>query len=206
MNESLENDEKTVADLKKVHFVPKDWPLITIKEMFEDHDIISQPDFQREFKDDTKIGSKLIESMIIGIPIPPVYLCSESDGTFSVIDGQQRMTLFVNFMQNKYALKGLEEITELNGKKYGELDKIYQKILKQGTLNCIILDNEDSDLKYEIFARLNQGATKLTPQELRNCLYRGSFNNMLEDIAANNKNLEKLFVTANKGKNIKNTF
>lgn len=200
MNEDSIKEEMTITDLKKVHFEQKDWPLTTIKEMFEDHDIISQPDFQREFKDDTKIGSKLVESMIIGIPIPPVYLCSESDGTFSVIDGQQRMTLFVNFMQNKYALKGLEELTELNGKKYGDLDKLYQKVLKQGTLNCIILDNEDSDLKYEIFARLNQGATKLTPQELRNCLYRGSFNDMIEDIADNNKNLEKLFVTANKGK------
>ena len=200
MNEELELEEKTITDLKKVHFDQKDLPLTTIKEMFEDHDIISQPDFQREFKDDIKIGSKLVESMIIGIPIPPVYLCSESDGTFSVIDGQQRMTLFVNFMQNKYALKGLEELTDLNGKKYGDLDKIYQKILKQGTLNCIILENENSDLKYEIFARLNQGATKLTPQELRNCLYRGSFNNMIEDIAENNKYLEKLFVTANRGK------
>ena len=200
MIEELENEEKTITDLKKVHFAQKDLPLTTIKEMFEDHDIISQPDFQREFKDDIKIGSKLIESMIIGIPIPPVYLCSESNGTFSVIDGQQRMTLFVNFMQNKYALKGLEELVDLNGKKYGDLDKIYQKVLKQGTLNCIILENENSDLKYEIFARLNQGATKLTPQELRNCLYRGTFNNMIEDIAENNKYLEKLFVTANRGK------
>ena len=141
MSEKIENEEKTISDLKKVHFDQKDLPLTTIKEMFEDHDIISQPDFQREFKDDIKIGSKLVESMIIGIPIPPVYLCSESNGTFSVIDGQQRMTLFVNFMQNKYALKGLEQLTTLNGKKYGDLDKIYQKILKQGTLNCIILDN-----------------------------------------------------------------
>ena len=141
MSEKIENEEKTISDLKKVHFDQKDLPLTTIKEMFEDHDIISQPDFQREFKDDIKIGSKLVESMIIGIPIPPVYLCSESNGTFSVIDGQQRMTLFVNFMQNKYALKGLEQLTTLNGKKYGESEKIYQKILKQGTLNCIILDN-----------------------------------------------------------------
>ena len=200
MNENLENIELTIANIKKVHFGQKDYSLNEIKEMFEDHDIIPQPSFQREFKDDIKIGSKLVESIIIGIPIPPVYLCSESNGTFSVIDGQQRMTLFVNFIQNKYALKGLEELTELNGKKFGDLDKIYQKIIKRGTLNCIILDNEDSELKYEIFARLNQGSTKLTPQELRNCLYRGSFNDMIEDIAENNKNLEKLFVTANKGK------
>ena len=185
----MKDNEKNINEIKKVHFDQKDLPLATIREMFDDHDIIPQPDFQREFKDDIKIGSKLVESMILGIPIPPIYLCSESDGTLSVIDGQQRMTLFVNFMENKFQLKGLEQLTELNGKKYGELDKIYQKILKQGTLNCIILDNEDSELKYEIFARLNQGATKLTPQELRNCLYRGSFNNMLEEIASTNKYL-----------------
>jgi uncharacterized protein with ParB-like and HNH nuclease domain len=84
MNKASIKEEMTITDLKKVHFEQKDWPLTTIKEMFEDHDIISQPDFQREFKDDTKIGSKLVESMIIGIPIPPVYLCSESDGTFNI--------------------------------------------------------------------------------------------------------------------------
>ena len=196
----MKDNEKNINEIKKVHFDQKDLPLATIREMFEDHDIIPQPDFQREFKDDIKIGSKLVESMILGIPIPPIYLCSESDGTLSVIDGQQRMTLFVNFMENKFQLKGLEQLTELNGKKYGELDKIFQKILKQGTLNCIILDNEDSELKYEIFARLNQGATKLTPQELRNCLYRGSFNNMLEEIVSTNKYLPQLFISPNKGK------
>ena len=197
MNEELEQAEIT----KRVFTDKRDFPLSTIRDMFSEGDIIPQPDYQRDYVMDDRRASKLVESLIMGIPIPTVYLCEENDGTYSVIDGQQRMTSFVRFLNNDFSLKGLEELTELNGKKFKDLDKTYQKTIKSSSLNSIILTKESQELKYEIFARLNQGSLRLKPQELRNCIYRGSFNNMLEEIAESNKLLPILFLEENKRKN-----
>lgn len=186
---------------KKVFTEKKDFPLSAIKDMFDDGDIIPQPDYQRDYVYDEKNASRLIESVLMGIPIPTIYLCEELDGTYSIIDGQQRMTSFVKFLKNEFSLKGLEELTEFNGKKFRDLDKTFQRNLKSVTLNTIVLKKESQELKYEIFARLNRGAVKLKAQELRNCIYRGSFNNLLEKIAADNKYLKELFIEENKRKN-----
>ena len=103
-------------DAKKVFTDTKDYPLSIIKEMFDDGDIIPQPDYQRDYIMDEKKASKLIESVLLRIPIPTVYLCEESDGTLSIIDGQQRLTSFVKFLKNEITLKNLEEYTDFNGK------------------------------------------------------------------------------------------
>lgn len=197
----MKEDIEKVEEIKRVFTDKRDFPLSTIREMFADGDIIPQPDYQRDYVMDNKRASKLVESLLMGIPIPTVYLCEENDGTYSVIDGQQRMTSFVRYLNNDFALKGLEELLELNGKKFRDLDKIYQRTLKSSSLNSIILTKESQELKYEIFARLNQGSLKLKPQELRNCIYRGSFNNLLESIAENNKLLRILFQEENRRKN-----
>lgn len=193
----IEIAEKT----KRVFTDKKDFPLSLIKEMFDDGDIIPQPDYQRDYVMDIKLASRLIESVLLNIPIPTVYLCEELDGRLSIIDGQQRMTSFVKYLKNEFALKGLEELSELNGKRFNELEKPLQRILKSCTLNSIILTKESQELKYEIFARLNQGSIRLKPQELRNCIYRGTLNNMIEEIAKNNKYLNELFLEKNKRKN-----
>lgn len=186
---------------KKVFTDTKDYPLSIIKEMFDDGDIIPQPDYQRDYIMDEKKASKLIESVFLQIPIPTVYLCEENDGTLSIIDGQQRLTSFVKFLKNEFELKNLEEYTEFNGKKFADLDKSIQRTIKNTSIHSIVIKKESQELKYEIFSRLNQGSTSLKPQELRNCIYRGSFNNMLEEIASNNKTLEFLVGTENKRKN-----
>ncbi len=186
---------------KKVFTDTKDYPLSIIKEMFDDGDIISQPDYQRDYIMDEKKASKLIESVLLQIPIPTVYLCEENDSTLSIIDGQQRLTSFVKFLKNEFELKNLEEYTEFNGKKFADLDKSVQRTIKNTSIHSIVIKRESQELKYEIFSRLNQGSTSLKPQELRNCIYRGSFNNMLEEIASNNKTLKFLVGTENKRKN-----
>ena len=193
----IENIDKS----KRVFVEKKDFPLSTIRDMFDDGEIIPQPDYQRDFVYDEVKCSKLVESALMGIPIPTIYLCEESDGTYSVIDGQQRMTSFVKFFKNEYKLKKLEELTELNGLFFKDLNKNTKRTLKNTSLNTIVLTKESQDLKYEIFARLNQGSVALTKQELRNCIFRGSFNNMLENIVDTNKYLSDLFINDNKRKN-----
>ena len=178
---------------KQVFTEKKDFPLSTLREMVDEGDIIPNPEYQRDYVYTDKQASKLVESVLMGIPIPTIYLCEEEDNTYSVIDGQQRITSLVRYLKNEYALNGLQELNDLNGKYYKDLSKDIQKKLKSSSLSTISLLKQSTDLKYEIFARLNQGAVKLNPQELRNCIYRGSFNKMLDDIAATNPHLKNLF-------------
>lgn len=193
-------EEEILNDSKRVFTDKKDFPLSAIEDMFDDGDIVPQPDYQRDYVYDEIKASKLVESALMGIPIPTIYLCEEVDGVYSIIDGQQRMTSFVRFLKNEYKLRKLEELSNLNGLFFKDLDKATQRNLKSVSLNTIILTKESEALKYEIFARLNQGSVALTPQELRNCIYRGSFNDLLDDIAFTNKYLPELFVGENKRK------
>lgn len=197
MEEVIDNNEGS----KRVYTEKKDFPLSTIKEMFDDGEIIPQPDYQRDFVYDEAKSSKLVESALMGIPIPTIYLCEESDGTYSVIDGQQRMTSFVKFLKNEYRLKKLEELSDLNGLYFKDLNPNLKRTIKNTSLNTIVLTKESQELKYEIFARLNQGSVALTKQELRNCIFRGPFNNLLEEIVDTNKYLNELFINENKRKN-----
>lgn len=178
---------------KHVFTEKKDFTLSILKEMVDEGDIIPNPEYQRDYVYTDKQASKLVESVLMGIPIPTIYLCVEEDNTYSVIDGQQRITSLVRYLKNDFALNGLQELNELNGKCYKDLSKDIQKKLKSSSLSTITLLKQSTDLKYEIFARLNQGAVKLNPQELRNCIYRGTFNKMLDDIAATNPHLHNLF-------------
>ena len=199
-NEMIENESMTEEQNTKVFTQTKDLPISTIKEMYDEGDIIPQPTYQRDYVMDNKQASKLIESILIQIPIPTVYLCEESDGRLSVIDGQQRITSIVRFLKNEFDLRGLEELKTLNKKYFKDLDKSMQRTIKTTTLNSIVILKESQELKYEIFARLNQGSTKLKPQELRNCIYRGSFNDMLEELADYHL-LKILYREENKRKN-----
>ena len=185
---------------KQVFTKTADFPLSTLRDMVDDGDIIPNPDYQRDYVYNDKQASRLVESVLMGIPIPTIYLCLEEDESYSVIDGQQRITSLVRYLKNEFALSGLQELNELNGKCYTDRPKDIQKKLKSSSLSTISLLKQSSDLKYEIFARLNQGAVKLNPQELRNCIYRGSFNSMLDDIAATNHHLKSLFHDENNRK------
>lgn len=185
-------------DLLSIHTEQKDITLAQLKEDVDANDIITNPEYQRKYVYDDKRASKLVESILLGIPIPIIYLCEEEDGTLSVIDGQQRIISFVRYMKNEYPLDKLTKLTDLNGLYYKDLEKRIQRLLKSKTLKAITISKDSKELKYEIFSRLNLGAVKLKDQEVRNCIYRGSFNNMLKDIAESNKNLSILFHDENK--------
>lgn len=185
-------------DLLSIHTEQKDITLAQLKEDVDANDIITNPEYQRKYVYDDKRASKLVESILLGIPIPIIYLCEEEDGTLSVIDGQQRIISFVRYMKNEYPLDKLTKLTDLNGLYYKDLEKRIQRLLKSKTLKAITISKDSKELKYEIFSRLNLGAVKLKDQEVRNCIYRGSFNNMLKDIAESNKNLCILFHDENK--------
>ena len=192
--------EKTnMVDSMKVFTENKDLTISNIRDMVDENDLILNPDYQRDYIYDESKASKLVESIVMDIPIPIVYFSEEDEGVYSVIDGQQRITSLVKFIKNEFKLKNLEVLSNLNGLNFKDLDKATQRKFKTSTLKAICLKKESQHLKYEIFARLNQGSVSLKPQELRNCIYRGSFNDMLEAVA-NEKILKELFREDNKRK------
>ena len=151
------------------------------------------PDYQRNHRWGNVESSKLIESLILNIPIPTVYLSQDIDvdeeveedvSRYSVIDGQQRLTAIKKFMNEKFALEGLEVLKPLNGLHYNELPPFLVRRLEERTIKCLRIDSTvDSQVKYDIFERLNSGAVKLESQELRNAIYRGKFNDMIKELA-----------------------
>lgn len=188
--------ETAELDKLAVHTDTKDLTLSQIKDMVDANDLMTNPDYQRNYVYDEKRASLLVESILIGIPIPIIYLCEEEEGIFSVIDGQQRIMSFTRYLKNEFALTGLTKLSDLNGLYFKDLSKSIQRRLRAKSLKAICLDCDSQDLKYDIFSRLNLGAVKLKDQEVRNCIYRGSFNNMLRRIADTDENVKLLFHNA----------
>jgi hypothetical protein len=156
--------------------------------------IILQPDFQRYYVWDEIKASKLIESALLSIPLPTIYLSEEKDGKIYVIDGQQRLTSFVSFVSGKFPngqqfrLKKLKVLKDFDDKLFSELPAEIQDRILQFTIRTItFLRQSGSDLKFEIFERLNTGSVALNDQELRNCIYRGRYNELLRELANNSE-------------------
>ncbi|MFZ3064560.1 MAG: DUF262 domain-containing protein [Nitrospirota bacterium] len=153
--------------------------------------LIVQPDFQRQYVWDKTKASRLIESSLLGIPIPMIYISQQQDNKEYVIDGQQRLTSFFSFIDNRFPpddsefkLTGLKVFRELNGKKYSGLSDELQDAIRYFTVRTITFKKDsDKNLKFEIFERLNTGSVSLNDQELRNCIYRGGFNVLLKDLS-----------------------
>lgn len=173
-------------EARKVIWHVKDFTAKELYEMWKDGDLNIQPKFQRFKVWDEKKESKLIESALLEVPIPPIYLAEENDGKYSVIDGQQRLWSFFDFFDDNLNLNGLLVIKELNNKKFAELQKEIKSSLRKFTLHTIIIKKESHpDIKFEIFERFNTGSVKLNDQELRNCIYRGAYNELLEELSKN---------------------
>ena len=159
--------------------------------------------FQRKYvwEKQPVIKSRLIESVILNVPIPIVYTAEDKQtGKELVIDGQQRLLTFHGFKNNQFKLKGLTILKELNGYKFNDLSNKNDPVIKKISdkmedlqdsfcdrpLRVVkILKESHPDIKFEIFERLNRGSVKLNDQELRNCIYRGSFNELLKELAEN---------------------
>ena len=189
---SDESDLNVEENERKILWQAKDFSIREFLTMKNDGDLILQPEYQRNFVATDLIASKLIESILMDVPIPVIYLAEEQDGNFSVIDGQQRLTSFISFMEGKFPdnrvfkLSGLKVLSELNRKLYKDLDTELQKKIKSTTIHSIIIKKESNpDIKFEIFERLNTGSTKLNEDEIRNTVYRGAYIKLLSELSEN---------------------
>jgi hypothetical protein len=194
LNSVIESQELELEenDNRKILSQTKDYSIREFALMQQDGDLDLQPEYQRKYVATPKIASKLIESIIMDVPIPVIYLAEEKDGTYSVIDGQQRLTSFLSFMQGKFPngdtfkLTGLKVYKELNRKTFSDLDKEYQNKIRKTTLHTIVIKKESNeDVKFEIFERLNTGSIKLNEDEIRNTVYRGPYIRLLAELENN---------------------
>ena len=194
--DGISDDDDGILDIeedqRKIIWQAKDFSIREFSSMKTDGELILQPKYQRNFVATETIASKLIESILLDVPIPVVYLAEEQNGSYSVIDGQQRLTSFLSFLQGKFPdskpfkLTGLKVLSELNRKLFVDLDSDLQKKIRSTTIHSIIIKKEsNSDIKFEIFERLNTGSTKLNEDEIRNTVFRGSYIDLLAELSEN---------------------
>lgn len=152
--------------------------------------IDTSPGYQRRLRWTNKKRSLLIESFLLNIPVPPVFLFEQDYNAYEVIDGRQRIETIRAFLSNDFALTGLEYWPELDRKRFNHLPAVLQKGLLRRSLPAVVLlaetrgtGTDDIDVRRVLFDRLNTGGVRLNPQELRNALYPGEFNALLIRLA-----------------------
>lgn len=194
--EDADSEELDVPELKrKVYTEQGDPEIDSLYRKWKDGDLDIQPDFQRGFVWDITKASRLIESILLDIPLPVIYLSQEKDGREYVIDGQQRLTSFFSYFDGKlpdpqlpfgkdFKLTNLNVFTEIVGKFFKDLPKELQKKIRYYKIRTITFRKEsEQDLKFEVFERLNTGSVSLNDQELRNCIYHGKYNDLLWELS-----------------------
>ena len=165
--------------------------------MYEKDEIIINPDFQRLFRWTGFQKSRFIETILLGIPIPPIFVAEDEHGKWELVDGLQRLSTVFSFFgilkslpdRNNWTLEEGDLVKNLDGLTYDKLPLKFQLNIKRSTCRIeIIRWNSKYDMRFELFNRLNTGGSPLTNQEIRNCIYRGAsskFNDFIKKLAKN---------------------
>ena len=161
------------------------YPLDTITGMLDSGKYNLNPEFQRRHRWTDGQKSRLIESFIMNVPIPPIFLYEVKYSNYEVMDGLQRLSTIYDFYADKFELRDLEYWKELEGRRYSTLPEEVRLGIDRRYLSSIILlketaksQEEELRLKQIVFERINSGGTKLEYQESRNALYPGKFNDL----------------------------
>lgn len=195
VDEVLDEDEVTVA--YDIASYPSDLTLSVINEMWNNGDI-TIPEFQRNFVWNIKQSSLLIDSFLLGLPVPQVFFYVDEENKSVVIDGQQRILSVIFFFEGYFGLEniqgrrqvfrlqGLDDKSPFAKKRFVDLDETTQRKLRSAVLRAInirqIHPAEETTSVYHIFERLNTGGTPLKAQEIRNVVFRGGFVRQLKDL------------------------
>ena len=169
-------------------------------------ELVVSPDFQRNYVWDRIKASRFIESLLLNLPVPPIFLSEEKDESLEVIDGQQRLVSIFKFLQplsgaangrsvpgglDPLTLIGLEVLSNLNGNNVTALSIPDRGKLWNTKLKTLKLPSDvHPDMKFELFIRLNLGSLNLNPQELRNCMFRGPYNDVITKLSKDHAFLE----------------
>jgi hypothetical protein len=204
----LDTEPYAAVNERKVLIQQYDYAVRQLVDMVVEGELILNPDYQRLYRWEPEKASRFVESILMNIPVPVVYFAEETDGTFSVIDGQQRLTSLLNFIRpetgQELTLTGLKLRPDLNGKRFADLNRIDKSAITKRPIRCIVVLNEsDQALKFEVFERLNTGSSSLTEQEVRNSIYHGNFNDLIKSLAQNPDFLEMIALPEQHQRNMK---
>ena len=195
-NTSEDEDYDSAPPDYQIATYPADYTLEVLYQKWQAGDI-RIPDFQRGFVWKQVQASKLIESFLVGLPVPAIFLYNEHKSQrYFVIDGQQRLKSVFHFFEGffglpvrgqrqVFTLKGLDGASRFHERGFEDLQEPDQRRLKNAVLRAFIvqqMDPNDDTSMYHIFERLNTGGTLLANQEIRNCVYHGRFVKFLEDM------------------------
>jgi hypothetical protein len=191
-------DEFFSKNAFRVVYQTNNFFLPQIIKLLEDREVLNiRPEYQRRLRWTDEQKSKLIESLLLNIPIPPIFLYENSAARYEVMDGQQRLNAVREFFSNDYPLASLKVLSPLNGLRCNQCSPRIKRALDRSNLSAIVLllesENEKpkgeqsnrltlTDIRRLIFDRLNTGGTKLNPQEIRNALNPGNFNNVIIEL------------------------
>ena len=175
------NDEIPIFETVRV--TKKDFSVFELFRKYKKQQLILDVDFQRNNVWGNKQKCELIESILMGLPLPIFYFKQQNNSTYVVVDGKQRLSTLFEFLNNSFPLKSLKILTFLNGKKFQDLEDelgIYQSQLEDYQVySHVILPPTPDKILFDIFDRVNRGGTKLNKQEIRNALYHGRGLNMI---------------------------
>lgn len=177
-------EEKYREQMRQIISQKIELPVSTLVEMISEQ-INLNPDFQRRDRWDRLQQSRFIESIIMNVPIPPVFLGEDEYGKYVVLDGRQRLTAVFDFLTNIYPLKGLTVWAELNKLKYADLQKkgLDRTIIRRFIPAVVILKESSPSVKYDVFDRLNTGGVIANAMEIRNAVYPGGFNDLMHELS-----------------------
>ena len=153
-----------------------------IMSMYDREELIVDPDFQRLFRWDIYQRTRFIESILIGIPIPPIFVAEDENGRWELVDGLQRISTILSFFgvlrslpeKNNWILGKGDIAHDLENLSCKDLPLKFQLNIKRASCRVEIIKwNSAFDMRYELFNRLNTGGSELTDQEIRNAIFRG---------------------------------
>ncbi len=199
MEANIMNDfegEKTITFEEKMEDIHEIYPatvkvardvysIYELKRKYEEKKtVILDPEFQRHQVWTTKQKAELIESILMGIPLPLIYLAEDRKGNLQVIDGRQRLTALFEYLNDDFTLQSLSIMGHLKGKKFKDLEPLEQSKLEDYQLIVYVIKPQTPDrIKFDIFDRVNRGGTQLNKQEMRNALYQGKSTKLLKKLS-----------------------
>ena len=191
-DELAEDDNKNVStsdepyDISKIDIINQQFEVQSLYKKYkrEEKELDLSPDYQRNFVWTSRQKSKLIESILIGIPLPIFYIDTRNEDKWLVIDGLQRLTTIFTYMDDEFKLMSLQYLNHLKGKKFSQLERKYQRRIEDFQLLCnLVRPNTPSKIAFNIFQRINTLGTQLAVQEMRNAMFRGKSTALLTKLA-----------------------
>jgi hypothetical protein len=179
-----EDDQSEESDFstseRKLITQSYDLSVSTLLEQWNDQ-TLKLPEIQRQYVWDNARASRLIESLLLNIPIPVVYFSETEDIDYLVIDGHQRILSIVRYLSNEFSLSGLKVLSSMNRKRFHQLAERDQRQIRTRVIRAIIIASDsDPSMKFEVFERLNTGSIALNAQEVRNSTHRGPMNELIK--------------------------